>query len=95
MKVVNMKNERKWDVKIDRSSVLGNPFRIGKDGNREEVIKKYRTYLYNCIKVVDELNNLADMKEDTVLGCWCRPKACHGDVVINAVNWLKERKEKK
>ena len=95
MKVVNMKNERKWDVKIDRSSVLGNPFRIGKDGNREEVIKKYRTYLYNCIKVSDQLNCLADMKEDTVLGCWCKPKPCHGDVIINAVNWLKERKEKK
>ncbi|MCG7851405.1 MAG: DUF4326 domain-containing protein [Methanosarcinaceae archaeon] len=92
MKVINMKNEM-CNVKVDRSSVLGNPFKIGKDGNREEVIAKYRSYLNNCILVCDELNRLKDMPDDTVLGCWCKPKSCHGDVVINAVKYLKSRKE--
>lgn len=93
MRVVNMKNE-KCDVRVDRSSVLGNPFRIGRDGNREEVIKKYRAYLWNCVCVVDELNRLANMSDSTVLGCWCRPEKCHGDVVVGAVNYLRDRKEK-
>lgn len=93
MRVVNMKNEIA-NVKVDRSSVLGNPFKIGRDGNREEVIRKYRSYLNNCIRVVDELNRLKDMSDDTVLGCWCKPKACHGDVIVSAVNYLKKREEK-
>ncbi|HUS89849.1 MAG TPA: DUF4326 domain-containing protein [Desulfosporosinus sp.] len=92
MKVVNMKNEIA-NVKVDRSSVLGNPYRIGKDGNRSEVIKKYKEYLWNCICVVDELNRLKDMSDDTVLGCHCKPKACHGDMIVSAVNYLKSRKE--
>ena len=92
MKIVNLKNE-KCDVRIDRSSILGNPFVINKDGNREEVIKKYREYLWNCICVVDELNKLSEMSDDTVLGCWCKPKKCHGDVIVSAVNYLRERKE--
>ena len=92
MRVVNMKNEIA-NVKIDRSSVLGNPYKIGRDGNREQVIQKYRKYLNNCIRVVDELNRLKDMSDDTVLGCHCKPKACHGDVIVSAVNYLKSRKE--
>ena len=92
MRVVNMKNE-KWDVKVDRSSVLGNPYRIGKDGTREEVIEKYKKYLWNCICVVDELNRIGSMDDSTKLGCWCKPKACHAEVVLKAVNYLKERKE--
>ena len=92
MRVVNLKNE-KCDVKVDRSSVLGNHAKIGRDGNREEVIAKYKKYLWNCIRVVDELNRLKDMSDDTVLGCWCKPKSCHGDVIVSAVNYLKKREE--
>ena len=92
MKIVNLKNE-KCDVRIDRSSVLGNPFVIGKDGNREEVIKKYREYLWNCICVVDELKRISLMDDDVKLGCWCKPKKCHGEVVVKAVEYLKGRKE--
>lgn len=92
MRIVNLKNEE-CDVRVDRSSVLGNPYRIGKDGTRKEVIAKYRKYLNNCIRVVDELNRLKGMDEDIKLGCWCAPKACHGEVVVSAVNYLKERKE--
>ena len=92
MRVVNMKNEIA-NVKVDRSSVLGNPFIIGKDGDRDEVIRKYRVYLNNCIRVVDELNRICSLDDDIKLGCWCVPEACHGDVIVSAVNYLKSRKE--
>jgi len=23
-----------------------------------------------------------------VLTCWCKPEACHGDVIISCVNWI-------
>jgi Domain of unknown function (DUF4326) len=32
-------------VYIGRPSILGNPFKIGKDGTREEVGQKYRVWL--------------------------------------------------
>ena len=44
--VVNLKKD-KYDVYIGRPSFWGNPFSIGKDGNRDEVIEKYENYIRN------------------------------------------------
>ena len=44
MKVVNLRNE-KYDVYIGRGSPFGNPFKIGIDGTRLEVIEKYKHHL--------------------------------------------------
>ena len=79
-KVVHCKKER-YDVYIGRGSKWGNPFIMGKDGNREEVIKKYETYLLGN---VDLMNSLHELK-DKILGCWCKPKACHGDILIKYI----------
>lgn len=93
MEVVNVKNS-KYEEYIGRGSILGNPFVIGKDGDREEVIKKYKNYIWNCLKVTRELEMLTAVEfEDCVLGCHCKPKECHGDIVISAVNYLREEKE--
>ena len=43
-RVVNVRKEG-HDVYIGRGSMWGNPFRIGPDGTRIEVIKKYEKYL--------------------------------------------------
>ena len=48
-KVVN-KYKEDYDVYIGRGSKWGNPYRIGEDGTREEVIEKYRLYLWKQIK---------------------------------------------
>lgn len=44
--VVNIKKES-YDFIIARPSVFGNPFKIGIDGNRDEVIKKFEEYFHN------------------------------------------------
>jgi len=85
-------------IYIGRPSSLGNPFKIGKDGTREEVIAKYENYLYNCIKdknnsvyrKLKELKQLYDAGKDLVLVCWCWPKRCHAEVIKKAIedNWL-------
>lgn len=80
MKVVNL-NVEAYDVFIGRPSKWGNPFRIGVDGTRSEVIKKYRDYI---LKNPDLLNSLDEL-EGKVLGCYCKPKACHGDVLIELI----------
>ena len=82
----------KYDIYIGRPSKWGNPFVIGTDGTREEVVAKYREYLLNNRELLAALEEL----EDKVLGCWCSPKACHGDVLAELANryaasreWLK------
>lgn len=65
-------------VIIDRRSKWGNPFRIGKDGTRIEVIEKYREYIKGRPDLLAQLQEL----EGKHLLCWCAPKPCHGDVLI-------------
>jgi hypothetical protein len=84
-KVVHCKKE-KYDIYIGRPSKWGNPFKIGKDGTREEVIEKYWNYILKNKKLLSELNEL----EGKVLGCWCKPEKCHGDILVEL---LKEKKE--
>ena len=81
MKVVHCKRE-KYDVYIGRPSKWGNPFVIGKDGTREEVVEKYRDWI---LKNEYLMSCLPELKGKT-LGCWCSPKVCHGDVLLELAN---------
>lgn len=55
----------------------GNPFQIGPDGTREEVIVKFETYyLQNAYLQA----HIGELKGKT-LACWCAPLACHGDIL--------------
>lgn len=69
-------------VKIDRSSPYGNPFVIGRDGDREEVINKFRTYALERLQ--REPDWLKPLVNKDVL-CWCKPLPCHGDVILELV----------
>ena len=84
-KVVNRRTD-KYDVYIGRPTCFGNPFKIGKDGTREEVIEKYREYFY-CKLETNPLfkGRVLELKGKT-LACWCKPDACHGDVIANYLN---------
>jgi len=80
-KVVNCKRHQ-YDVYIGRPTKWGNPFIIGRDGTRYEVIKKYRRYLLNNSKLLSEIESL----RNKVLGCFCAPLPCHGDVLVEFLN---------
>lgn len=71
-----------YDVYIGRLSKWGNPFKEGVDGTREEVISKYRDWIQTQPYLVQSLDEL----EGKRLGCWCHPKACHGDVLVELAN---------
>jgi hypothetical protein len=69
-------------VRIDRTTVWGNPFRLDDDGDRETVIANYRLhYLPHKPSLHARLTEL----EGKALGCWCAPEACHGDVLADIV----------
>lgn len=73
-------------VYIGRPSKWGNPFVIGKDGTRAEVIAKYRAWLAARPALVSAAKRELAGKD---LLCYCAPAACHGDVLIEAVNcWV-------
>jgi hypothetical protein len=76
-RVVHCKRSN-YDVYIGRPSKWGNPYEIGKDGNRAEVIKKYQRWILKQPHLLDALPEL----RGKVLGCWCAPQHCHGNVLV-------------
>lgn len=75
------------------ASPLANPFHIGRDGTRAQVIAKYEQWLKDKIwsgnrDVLDELARLSSIVVKTGgvnLGCFCSPRSCHGDVIKRAI----------
>lgn len=81
-KVVNYHNGDYFDISIMRPSKWGNPFMIGKDGNRKQVIDKYRSWILSHPLLLSDLGEL----RGRTLGCCCKPKDCHGDVLAELVD---------
>ncbi len=86
-KVVNI-NKDHYDILIDRTTIWGNPWshRGGTKAKyvvstREEAIKKYEEYLMNCPMLLKLLPNL----KGKTLGCHCKPKSCHGDILVKYI----------
>jgi hypothetical protein len=58
-------------------SPLANPFRLGPDGDRDEILAKYRDHLLGR----DDLLALLPELRGRRLGCWCSPLSCHAEVI--------------
>lgn len=69
-------------VYIGRQSKWSNPFRIGRNGTRMQVILRYERYLSQCPWLLEDLHELQGL----VLGCWCSPHPCHGEVLVRMAN---------
>lgn len=90
-KVINIKNKEHYDVYIGRGSKYGNPFTHMKHlgGNliivdsRAEAINKYKEYLLNNIEL---LNQAKQELRGKILGCYCHPLPCHGDILLQLCN---------
>lgn len=82
--VVNLYDAPRCDVFIGRPSHWGNPFKIGRDGSREDCIAKYRCWVVTQSELMDALPVL----RGKVLGCYCAPAACHGHVLAALADLL-------
>lgn len=69
-----------YDIYIGRPSKWGNPFSIGKDGTRNEVIQKYEKWIWQQDDLISAIKN--GELHDKILGCWCAPLPCHGDILL-------------
>ncbi len=93
-KVVNVNAER-YDVYIGRPHpgqewAWGNPFEIGRDGTRAEVIEKFKEFFLasDDERALWMRENISTLSGKT-LGCWCKPKACHGDFLCQQADLSK------
>lgn len=82
-RVVHCKRSQ-YDVYIGRPSRWGNPYEISRSQSREDVIELYREWI---VKQRDLMAALEELRDKT-LGCSCKPKACHGDVLVELLNGL-------
>lgn len=80
-RVVNVKREN-CEVFIGRPSKWGNPFKIGRDGDRAEVIAKFEDWISGQTQLLRDLGEL----RGKTLGCYCAPEPCHGDVLARLVD---------
>jgi hypothetical protein len=88
-KVRNMDTGQEFDVYIGRNTPWGNPFPIehgSSDATRKIVVDKFRIYFQQ--EFLDKPENLKKLKmlRGLRLGCHCKPKECHGDVIANYLN---------
>ncbi len=87
-----------FDVYIGRATVpfptgsmWANEFRIGRDGNRTEVIAKFREWVLHSSSLSAQwMREHVHELRGKRLGCWCRPKACHGQVLAEMADAIKE-----
>lgn len=79
-RVVNIAREL-YDVYIGRPGPFGNPFIIGKL-SREEVIAKFKLYFKERVRKDEEFRNKVKALKGKSLGCYCKPRACHGDTIV-------------
>jgi len=78
-----------FDTYIGRGTLWGNPYAIGQDGDREEVIRKF-AYDFNrgFLRDGEGFNEKLKSLRGHTLGCHCKPYACHGDVLAEYLNKL-------
>jgi hypothetical protein len=65
-------------------SKWANPWLPYRDGTREEVLANYREHVLRRPELVAALPEL----RGKVLGCWCKPLPCHGDVLAELADRL-------
>lgn len=88
MPVVNIRRGAAHDVYIGRPSIWGNPYShlirarsTNKVKDRAEAISKYEEYLRSNKELLARLPELSGK----ILGCWCKPLPCHGDVLLRVL----------
>lgn len=95
--VVNVDKGAKYDVYIGRGSPWGNPHAVGfgasigeEQNDRNEAIRKYK---YDFERGFSKTSK-ADYQQlkGKILGCHCKPAACHGDVIAEYLNSLDDGK---
>lgn len=74
-------------------SLFHNPYHVGKDGNRKQVLRKFAEYWYAPAQAGLRKKALEMISDDDILGCWCRPLNCHLDIIVGYVEWKRNERQ--
>jgi predicted NAD-dependent protein-ADP-ribosyltransferase YbiA (DUF1768 family) len=97
IRIVNMHNYKAKPleeilIKVDRTTIIGNPFFMQYEEQRDEVCNKYEVYFEKQMKVnpkfkseVDAIVEHVRRGDNVALGCWCAPKRCHAETIVRYV----------
>lgn len=88
--VVNIRKEP-YDVYIGRAGkgkdgYFGNPVTMDVEEDRPLVLEWYKRYFYSRLKADPEFKRRVLELKDKKLGCFCKPKSCHGDIIAEYLN---------
>jgi hypothetical protein len=88
MNLRNTKPSQPYDFRIDRASVLGNPYIMRNESERDEVCLWYEKTFHNAMllnedvrKKLNEILEAYQLHGQVRLFCWCAPKRCHGGTI--------------
>jgi len=100
--VVNVRTTG-WEVYIGRNSGIevrigtevlpngyfGNPYKLKDESQRDAVLARYKAWFWRRINTDRVFRERILKLEGRVLGCHCKPLACHGDVIVQFLDWVK------
>ena len=78
-----------WQVRVDCTSVLGNPFYMKNESQRDTVCNQYEVYFQEKMqntqsafyKEIQRLQAVLQKYGRLELFCWCAPKRCHAESI--------------
>lgn len=89
-RVININHGQRYDVYIGRPSIWGNPYSHlpgtlaeHRVANRLEAIQCYEAWIMGQPELLAQIATL----KGKILGCWCKPYACHGEVLVRLAEW--------
>jgi len=97
IKIVNIRSKEPYDFYLGREnktyrvkhSIFANPYVIGKDGDRAEVIEKYKTYFLDRVEKDPKFRNAALKLNNSTCACWCNfpHEDCHLRIISE---WIED-----
>ena len=92
----NSKPQYAWQVRVDRASILGNPFYMKNEFERNRVCEQYEAYFYEKMQHTDtdfyrevmRLHKILQQYGKLELYCWCAPKRCHAETIKTFIEKL-------
>ena len=86
---------RAADPRCRKPTLWKNMFVAGRDvTTKEEAIRRYEAMIRLWLRTGTLKPEQLLALDGKVLGCWCKPEACHGDVLVRLIDELKVQRAK-
>jgi len=98
--LINRRKNKNFDISIGRDSIFGNPHRLGwckicnRPHDRIDCLIAYKEYFYKRLLTDIDFRDNIEKLRGKILGCWCNPLPCHGNVIIEYLDGIPYEFEK-